>query len=162
MTPVLVTPPTGEIVTVAEMKVHLRIVDDTSHDAQLQAYINAAVAYLDGWRGVLGRCILAQDWSVTYDGAGTYRLPMTDIIEISAADGDENEMEITVSDGQVTIGGAGTVLMTCEMPETLLPVVVQIIKLMVEQMFDRPERPALEASKHAINMLVGAVMSARV
>lgn len=59
--PVLVTPP-AELLTLPEVKTHLKI--DHSHlDSMLEGYIAAAVAWLDGWNGVLGRCILTQTWA---------------------------------------------------------------------------------------------------
>lgn len=48
-------------VTLDELKAHLRI-DHDDEDAQLSSYIAAATARLDGWSGVMGRCLVSQTW----------------------------------------------------------------------------------------------------
>lgn len=65
--PVLVTPPAETPVSLAQVKAHLRIEpDDTSEDALLGALIAAAVSYLDGWTGILGKCLVTQSWAQTF------------------------------------------------------------------------------------------------
>jgi uncharacterized phiE125 gp8 family phage protein len=45
------------------MKEHLRITS-TAEDNVVQAYIDAAVSYLDGWSGLLGRALVQQVWAI--------------------------------------------------------------------------------------------------
>lgn len=59
--PVLIDPPAA-LVTPEEVKAHLHI-DGDEEDALIELHIAAAVSWLDGWRGVLGRCILTQRWA---------------------------------------------------------------------------------------------------
>ncbi len=59
--PVLVSPPTETPVSTAECKVHA-VVDYDDDDALIGGLIDAAVAKLDGHRGILGRCIVNQTW----------------------------------------------------------------------------------------------------
>lgn len=63
LSPVLVTPPAVTAVTLAEVKDHLRVEHD-DHDAKLTGLIEASVDALDGWRGTLGRALIAQTWRV--------------------------------------------------------------------------------------------------
>jgi uncharacterized phiE125 gp8 family phage protein len=65
--PVLIDPPETAPVTVAEVKAQLRITG-AEDDALIQAMIDAATAYLDGWSGVLGRCLVDQTWRQDYTG----------------------------------------------------------------------------------------------
>lgn len=59
--PALVTPPGGDVVTLAAAKQHLRV-DHDLDDSAIEALIAAAVAHLDGYGGILGRCLLTQVW----------------------------------------------------------------------------------------------------
>ena len=56
MRPVLLVAPTERPIDISALRSHARINDDET-DSLLQGLIDAAVAYLDGWSGVLGRCI---------------------------------------------------------------------------------------------------------
>jgi uncharacterized phiE125 gp8 family phage protein len=64
MKPKLITPPASDPVTLQDVKAHLRVFysDD---DAYLTALIKAATSHLDGYQGILNRCIVSQAWQVT-------------------------------------------------------------------------------------------------
>lgn len=64
--PVLVTPPASTPVSLAEAKLHLRV-DGTDEDALITGLIDAAVSHLDGYAGVLGRCMVTQTWRQDFD-----------------------------------------------------------------------------------------------
>lgn len=64
--PVLVTPADLMPLTVAEVKAHLRVAHDDD-DATIAALIAAATAHLDGWTGILGRCLVEQTWMQEFD-----------------------------------------------------------------------------------------------
>jgi uncharacterized phiE125 gp8 family phage protein len=86
----LITPPTLDIVSVAEMKAHLRV-DNNEEDALIATYIKAAIAHLDGYKGVLGWCLGVQTWQLAYDTFpdGPIRLPvgpLVDVVGIEYAD----------------------------------------------------------------------------
>jgi len=64
--PVLITPPAIQPVTLAEAKLHLRV-DHNDEDALIENLIRAATEHLDGWTGVLGRCLVEQIWRQDHD-----------------------------------------------------------------------------------------------
>lgn len=84
--PVLVTAPTTLPVTLEEAKAHLRRdADETEEHDLITALVNAAVGHLDGWTGILGRCLEEQTWRQDFDGFDrVIRLPLWPIIEISS------------------------------------------------------------------------------
>lgn len=162
MYPVLVTPPAGEIVSLEDIKVQLKVAEDTSRDSEIEAYIVQAVAHLDGYGGILGRCILSQQWAVTYDRAGTYKLPLPDVVEVVAVDADDIPVDVTLQNGRVSIADAATVTMTCALPERLLPVVVSIVTHLVKRDFDALKGPELEANKDAVGRMLGGIRATRI
>lgn len=160
LVPTLVLAPTAAVVGLEDIKRHLRI-DDNYSDAILASYILAAVGHLDGWRGVLGRCIMEQKWSVKLEEAGTWRLPFADVLSVTAVDVDSVAMTATLTnDAQgavVEIAEAGTVTMTIAMPEAEVATVRAIVMLMVERMHDRPMGAADAANVSAVQMLINTV-----
>lgn len=72
--PTLVTGPETAPVTLAEARAHCRVDSDVD-DPLLSALILAAVSHLDGWSGVLGRCLISQTWRQTFDAFGVLGLP---------------------------------------------------------------------------------------
>lgn len=81
MKPILVTPPAEPAVSLAELRAHVRVgAIITEDDSVLQGFISAAVAHLDGYSGILGRCLVAQEWSQGYCGwAAHLLLPFPDV-----------------------------------------------------------------------------------
>ena len=63
----LKTPPTAAPVSVDVMKDHLRVMHG-DEDGYIGDLIDAAVAYLDGYKGVLGRAIMRQTWVAMISG----------------------------------------------------------------------------------------------
>lgn len=73
--PVLVTAPAALPVSLASVKAHLRV-DHSDDDDTIKTYIEAAVAHLDGYAGILGRCLVTQTWRQDYDSfSREMRLP---------------------------------------------------------------------------------------
>lgn len=60
------TAPAVSPVSLAEARQQCRI-DHQDDDGLLQLYIDAAVSHMDGWAGVLGRCLIEQTWELVYD-----------------------------------------------------------------------------------------------
>lgn len=61
--PVLITPPTSLPASVPEARGQARV-DTTSEDDVLLRLLTAATDHVDGWNGVLGRCLEAQSWEI--------------------------------------------------------------------------------------------------
>lgn len=105
-----VTPPSEDVVSLPDMKAHLRV-DHDDEDAMIQSLTDAAVSWLDGWDGVLGRCIMRQTWQIdAADLVAGFRLP--DVSEV-----------VENADGSLTV--------TCAMPAEKLPSVQAAVKLLV-------------------------------
>lgn len=80
--PVLVVPPAIKPLTLARAKQHLRV-DFDDENATIEALIAAATAYLDGWTGILRRCLCQQQWRSDADAFRTcMRLPLFPAIGI--------------------------------------------------------------------------------
>lgn len=75
---VLVTPPDDWPVSLTEARRQCRVGDED--DQRLLGHIRAATAYLDGYHGMLGRCIITQTWRMTSAGWGIFRLPVPDVV----------------------------------------------------------------------------------
>lgn len=77
--PRLVIAPSERPVSLAEAKAHLRV-DATEEDAFIGALIASATDHLDGWSGILGRCLVSQKWSRSFGGfpSGPIALPFPD------------------------------------------------------------------------------------
>lgn len=92
--------------TRADVKAHLRI-DTTDEDTIVDSYIAAAVARLDGWSGVLGRCLVHQHWRASFyewPTDGKLRLPLapaTSIVSVRYTD--EANIQQTVSSTNYTL-----------------------------------------------------------
>lgn len=61
--PQRIVAPSGQVLTVdSDLKVQMRV-DGSAEDQLIASYLRAAVDLLDGYTGLLGRCILAQRWA---------------------------------------------------------------------------------------------------
>lgn len=137
MIPALVTPPTSPVVGLTDLRKHLKVTDDDD-DLLITALERAAVAHLDGWSGILGRCIMPQTWEMRLD-AGRHVLPFPDVTEATFDAGeDQAEIEITLtaSGPQVELSESGTVRFTCSMPAHLLPAAQTAVKIWVAAIYD--------------------------
>lgn len=82
--PVLVTAPTIAPVTLTEVKAQLDV-SYTDKDTMITGLIAAATAHLDGWTGILGRCLCEQTWRQDYDDfRWCMRLPLFPVISITS------------------------------------------------------------------------------
>ena len=142
---VRITAPTGPVVPLDELKAYLRV-DGSHEDALIAALEKAAVAKLDGYRGILGRCILPQTWEVSFDKAGKFPMPLTDIVEVVAVDADDFPVTFSVvhQDGGewIEVSAPATVRLTAALPDDLLDVVKQAIKMLVAHWYENREAVA--------------------
>ena len=160
MTPVLVTAPAEPVVTLADMKAYLRVTG-TAEDTLITALISAAIAHLDGWKGVLGRCIMSQTWAVTASGAGCIVLPMPDVVSATADYGSGPlSLTLTVSEvgTSVDVADAGTIGFVCAMSAQQLPAAQMAIKLLVGHWFSN--REAVGGGETELPLAVSAITGA--
>jgi uncharacterized phiE125 gp8 family phage protein len=86
--PTLVAAPSTPVISLDEAKLHLRV-EGTDEDTLVEGLIAAALGLLDGYAGILGRCLIHQTWQVTADDfCRRMRLPMpaASIASIKARD----------------------------------------------------------------------------
>lgn len=82
--PILVTPPAIKPVTLAEAKAWADI-NYTAKDAAINVLIGAATSHLDGWSGILARCLCEQTWRQDFDDfRSSLRLPLFPVISITS------------------------------------------------------------------------------
>lgn len=119
LAPALVTPPAITPVSLAEVKAHLRV-DHTDDDAMIGGLLSAAVAYFDGWTGVLGRCLVEQTWRQDFERAcQVLPIPLAPVISIANvaypdANGDPVAIDVADYALKVDAGGRGGVLLRAE------------------------------------------------
>lgn len=112
--PVLVTAPAAVVVSIEEAVRHCRA-DGVVEDLPLiESLIKAATQHLDGWSGVLGRCLINQQWRVSFrdwDRCG-FRLPFPDVSAVVMVYSDADNAEQTVNSAlyEVLPDAMGTVL----------------------------------------------------
>ncbi|MEW9838232.1 head-tail connector protein [Mesorhizobium marinum] len=82
LAPVRTEAPSDTPVSFNEVKAHCRV-DDNSSDAVLTVLLNAAVDHLDGWSGILGRCIVTQTWRQDFAAFACLRLPLGPVASVS-------------------------------------------------------------------------------
>lgn len=99
--PVLITPPADLPVTVEECKLH-GVIDSNDDDGLVETYIGAATGHLDGFRGILGRCIVTQTWQLgLQDWFSSITLPVPDVSSVSLVYDDEAGDEQSVDDAMI-------------------------------------------------------------
>lgn len=95
--PLLVTAPATSPVDLPSVKAWLRV-DYGDEDETIQSMINSAVSYLDGHRGILGRCIINQVWSTAHRSwSKRFAAPMPDVSAVVVKYYDINGAQQTVS-----------------------------------------------------------------
>lgn len=89
LAPVRTVPPEITPVSLEEVKGHLRV-DHTDDDDLIKALIGAAVEHMDGWTGILGRCMVDQTWRQDFEcSASILPLllgPVITIVEVTYKD----------------------------------------------------------------------------
>lgn len=94
--PVRTVAPAADLVSLAEIKAHCRI-DHADEDDLLTALGEMATAHLDGYAGVLGRCLVNQTWRVDFtDWSWRLRLPFPNVASATVAYFDESDVEQSV------------------------------------------------------------------
>jgi uncharacterized phiE125 gp8 family phage protein len=95
--PVRTSAPATTPITVAETKAHLRV-SHTAEDTLIGTYLDAATAHLDGWHGILGRCMVTQTWRQDLEGFSTVMdMPFPDAASVSVAYYDADNVSQTLA-----------------------------------------------------------------
>ncbi|MBD9372109.1 phage head-tail connector protein [Rhizobium sp. ARZ01] len=93
LAPVRTVAPAITPVSLAEAKQHLRV-DHSDDDALITALIAAAVDHLDGWTGILGRCLVEQTWRQDFERfASCLPLPLGPVIGIVSVMSDAGSVD---------------------------------------------------------------------
>ena len=101
--PILSIAPTSQPISLAEAKTHLRV-DASDEDTLIQSLILAAAGHLDGYTGLLGRCMITQTWLQKFDDwAHVMRLPFADIQSVVLKYTDDDGTQQTVSSDLYTV-----------------------------------------------------------
>lgn len=120
--PVLVQPPAANLIDLRLVKEQLRV-DDPAEDFLIGHLVAAALAHLDGWSGVLGRCIGAQTWRSFGVALTDMALPFPDVQSAVVKYLDAGGTEQVLSPAAYRIGNdSGGGYLTFE-PDASLPAV---------------------------------------
>lgn len=96
LAPVRTVAPATDPVTIQQAKAHLRVTSD-AENTLIAALVSAAVSHLDGWSGILGRCLITQTWRQDFSGFGCMRLPFPNVASAVVAYTDENGTSQTLA-----------------------------------------------------------------
>lgn len=84
----LIAEPVGFPVTVDQCKEHLNIINNDDDDGIIAIYLAAAVAYIDGKTGILGRALQEQTWEMTLDSFPCYgqgiEIPLPPLLSVES------------------------------------------------------------------------------
>jgi len=152
MTLTLVTPPAAEVVTLDALRDHLRVTGTSENDV-IRAMQAAAVGYLDGWHGVLGRAILPQVWRQEFGGWGVLPLALPDVTAVAVtwldADGNEQPADSAVlrkCGPAYVVEASGPsaasrvfVNMTCGLPAERIEAARIVVKMLVAHWYSNRE-----------------------
>lgn len=106
LAPVRSTAPSVPVVTFEDADQWLHTDGDQAQRALVEALIGTATAHLDGWTGILGRCLVNQGWTVKFSdwpSCQMLRLPFPDVSAVTVKYFDADNIEQTVDGDAVTI-----------------------------------------------------------
>lgn len=168
LAPVRTAEPAVTPVSLIEAKAHLRV-DHNDDDTLITALIAAAVDHLDGWTGILGRCLVEQTWRQDFDTFATcLPLPLGPVISVSSltvggVTVDASDYALLVDAGgraRVEIAhiasGPGTVSVTYKAGYATVPAALKVaIMLLVGNWYENREavgeaRSELPIGAHAL------------
>lgn len=162
LAPVRITPPAILPVSLAEAKAHLRV-DHNDDDALIEGLIAAATDHLDGWTGILGRCLVEQTWQYNSDVSGScVMLPLGPVISISGITAGGDTLDPSTYALKTDAGGRAYVEFDSVPASRLVNVTYKIGYATIPEVPADGETPAVPAQstvpaalKVAILLLVG-------
>lgn len=159
--PVRVTPPAVPLLSLEEAKVHCRI-DADDEDGLIEGLIAAATDHLDGWSGILGRCLVNQQWQIGLFGwpsAREVHLPFPDVSEAAVvyrdAEGDEQPVDSNEFDVVEDWGGSYVRFSGSFAPPSLFRGAVAPVKVSFTAGYGPAAEDVPEAIRQAALLLVG-------
>lgn len=112
----LATPAAAPVVSLAEMKAHLRV-DHSDEDDLITACEAAAVSSLDGADGILGRCLKPQTWRMKLcDFEDDIRIPLPPLVSVTHVKYFNGGTLMTLSASLYEVVGAGATNPACIVP----------------------------------------------
>lgn len=167
--PVPVTGPAGPVVAIDDLRAHLRV-DQIDEDALIISLEAAAVAYLDGYRGILGRAINEQVWKQDFANGDPLRLALPDVTSIDATaldlGGDEVQVETALledAEGAYVIASGDyasiSIEYTCALPARQRPAVEAAIKMLVGHWYANREAVLVGTNSAPLPMAVDALLA---
>ena len=142
-----VTPPSEKVVATADLCAWLRATDP-GEMAIVESLEAAAVTYLDGWTGILGRAIRTQVWRQEFCGWGDLLLAMPDVSAITVTALDAGGAAVVATRAELRASALGPyvitegpsvdrvfVQFTAALPVARLPAAQTVVKLMVANWF---------------------------
>lgn len=135
MVPRLVIPPATMPVEVKDIK-EIASVDFADDDDTIASHILAATGLLDGYSGLLGRCLISQTWSITFAGwQDVFTLPFPSVSSARVFYRDLNgaTRELLQADFEVVpmYGRDQLILLTANRPplfiHTFMPVRIELV-----------------------------------
>ena len=101
--PTLSTPPAENPVTLDEVKAHCVVDYDDDNDL-IDSLTGAAIAHLDGFRGILGRAMVSQTWDMSLGAwSRSICLPVPDVSAVTITYSDVDGVSQTVAGANVGI-----------------------------------------------------------
>lgn len=94
--PVRTVAPTDPIITKTEAKTHLRV-DHSAEDDLIEALVASAVAYLDGFTGILGRALATQTWQQDFEEWDDLCLPLLPVQSLTVTYYDVDNVQRTLA-----------------------------------------------------------------
>ncbi|KQZ81879.1 hypothetical protein ASD64_08965 [Mesorhizobium sp. Root157] len=110
LAPVRTVAPATTPVSLVEAKAHLRV-DHEDDDTLIEGFIAAATDHLDGWTGILGRCLVEQEWRQDFDAfARGLCLPLGSVISVTTVTWRNTAGQVSTVEGiwyslQIDAGG---------------------------------------------------------
>lgn len=155
-TPALITAPADLPITLAEAKAHCRV-DYTDDDAFITALIGAAVSHLDGYAGILGRCLVTQTWRADYIGFDNLRLPLRPVASVTSVnytDEAGSAQTVLAANYQLVRDAFGAVILPA--PDFSWPAVAKTASpVSVTAVYGSSVADVPQAIKHAMLLMVG-------
>lgn len=147
-------------VSLGEAKAHLRYEDD-DQDALIEAQIKSAVGWLDGYSGILGRCLIHQRWELPLIGwGGIIGLPFPDCSDVVVSYRDPAGAWQLVPDADLTEpvemhGGTIVSYLPTFSPPALANTLAPAIKVSFKAGFGPAPEDVPPALREAILIMVG-------